>query len=339
MGTTIYKCLNCAAGIHFNPAIGKFKCDYCLSEFKEEDLLSSKPRPNIDTKHLNQYDCKSCGAQVVMEDTTTATFCYYCHNPIIIANRLEGEFLPSRMIPFKIDKKVAEKKFVEWAGSKKFLPGEFLDRSTLEKITGIYIPYWWADCHGEIDYEAEGYTIRTWRVGDIEYTERKKYKIIRNGQIDIKNVSELGFDKIEKNLLNGIGPYNESEAISFSMPYLSGFFAEKYNIDKEKVRPSLEDEVSRYYSNLISQSISGYMTVTEMKKNIDLKFDSLNYTLLPTWILTYKYGGKTHIFAVNGQTGKSYGELPLDRKKLLVTSFTIFIVISSLLLLGGGFIW
>lgn len=339
MGTASYKCLNCGAGIHFKPEIGNFKCDYCLSEFKEEELLTNNPNTNINLNQLNQYNCKSCGAQVVMEDTTTATFCYYCHNPIIIANRLEGEFMPSRMIPFKINKKTAEEKFMEWAGGKKFLPREFLDASTLEKITGVYIPYWWADCLGQFDYEGEGHRIRVWRVGDIEYTETKKYKVIRSGEIDIKNVSEIGFDKINRNLLNGIGPYNEAEAISFSMPYLSGFFAEKYNIDKDKVRPSLEEEIFSHYSNLINQSISGYMALNERKKDIDLKLNSLNYTLLPTWILTYKYRGKVYVFAVNGQTGKSYGDLPLDNKKLITTSFFIFLIVTSILLIGGGFIW
>jgi hypothetical protein len=55
--------------------------------------------------------------------------------------------------------------------------------------------------------------------------------------------------------------------------------------------------------------------------------------------LTYFYRGKTFIYAINGQTGKVHGELPVDQKKLGLTSALIAAVVLILLLLGGLFIW
>ena len=119
------------------------------------------------------YQCNSCGATVVTDDTTTATFCYYCHNPVIISHRLKGEFKPNKLIPFSIDKDSAKEKFLNWARKKKFVPNDFYSHSQLEKMTGIYLPYWWADCEVDIDYVGEGINIRVWRAGDREYTETK----------------------------------------------------------------------------------------------------------------------------------------------------------------------
>lgn len=337
MATTSYKCLGCGAGIHYKPELGKFKCDYCLNEYTEAEL-STDSKPKYAEK-LNSYHCKSCGAQVVTDETTTSTFCYYCHNPVIISHRLAGEFEPNKIIPFSIDKEKAKEYFLKWAGKKRLVPDDFTSTSQLEKITGVYLPYWWVDYKANIDYVGEGRNIRVWRVGDREYTETKKYQIVRNGEVDLNNVSEVAFTKIDKNLLNGIGPYHEKDAIPFSMPYLSGFFAEQYDLDKEKISPILKEQVDRYYNYILNENISGYNHVRTIRSKIDIKDKEWTYTLLPAWILTYIYNGRTYVFAVNGQTGKSYGELPISNRKLSIGFSAIFGITTLILLLGGWLIW
>ncbi len=355
MSTTSYKCLSCGAGLHFNPELQKFKCDYCLSEYTEQELLldaekkanieddsiteeSMNEEENID-QHLNSYTCNSCGATVVTDETTTATFCYYCHNPVIISNRLVGDFLPNKLIPFSIDKKKAQDTFLKWAGDKKFVPKDFTSTSQLEKITGMYLPYWWVDSQADVNYVGEGRNTKVWTSGGKEYTETKKYQIVRQGAMDINNVGELAFNKIDKNLLDGISPYDESATIPFSMPYLSGFFAEQYNIEKEEVEPQLKAQIDKYFDYLLNETISGYNQVSFERNDIKVDLKEWNYTLLPVWILTYKYIGKTYVFAVNGQTGKSFGELPLSNTRVFTASGIIFGTLFVALLLGGLLIW
>ena len=189
--------------------------------------------------------------------------------------------MPNKIIPFKIDKDQAKEIFLKWVGRKRFIPDDFTSSSQLEKITGIYLPSWWVDYVADVDYLGEGRNIRVWRAGDLEYTETKKYEIVRRGKIDMNNVSELAFTKINKDLLNGIGPYDESEAIPFSKPYLSGFFAEQYDLGKEKIEPSIKNQVNQYYNNLIRDSIQGYNSTRTIKNQIDIEAKSWNYTLLP----------------------------------------------------------
>lgn len=352
MAIKSYKCPNCGAGIHFKPDKQKFHCDFCLSEYTEAEIndiykeLEEEDKGKEiqedkmkEDKHLASYDCNSCGATVVTDDTTTSTFCYYCHNPVIISNRLSGGFKPKKMITFTIDKEKAQEIFLEWAKKRKFIPKEFYSDSQLEKITGIYLPYWWADCKVDVDYLGEAESIRVWKSGDREYTETKKYQIVRRGDIDINNVEELAFTKIDNDLLNGIGPYDENEAMNFSMPYLSGFFAEQYDISEEDIGPKIEEQVKRYSKSLISDTIGGYSFVKERTNNTNILSKAMNYTLLPAWILTYEYEGKTYVFAVNGQTGKSFGELPINNRKLLGVTAGIFATMSIGLLLGGMLIW
>lgn len=345
MATTSYKCPSCGAGIHYKPALKKFKCDFCLSEYAEaeiDDLYKKKEQEHAhehESEQLQSYTCNSCGAQVVTDETTTATFCYYCHNPVILSNRLEGDFRPKKMIPFSIDKEKAKASFLKWAGNKKFVPKDFTSSSQLEKITGVYLPYWWVDAKADVNYTGEGRNVRVWRSGQTEYTETTKYQIVRQGVIDLNNVGEVAFSKIDKSLLNGISPYRESEAVEFSMPYLSGFFAEQYDIEREEVTPMIEGQVNKYYSYLVNELVSGYDQVVNVNDGVDIKLEDWNYTLLPAWILTYLYNGKTYVYAVNGQTGKSFGELPLSKPRLSSAFGIIFGLTFVALLLGGLLIW
>lgn len=353
MAITSYKCPSCGAPIEFKPDLQKFSCDYCLSEYTEKEIadlyktleeekkevIQEKQVSQEKQKHLASYECNSCGAKVVTDDTTTSTFCYYCHNPVIISDRLSGSFQPKKMIPFTIDKEKAQETFLNWAGKNRFVPREFYSSSQLEKITGIYLPYWWADCKVDIDYQGEGNVNNVWQTGDTEYTETQKFNFSRKGSIDLNNVEELAFTKIDNELLNGIAPYNVNEAMKFSMPYLSGFFAEQYDIDEKDIIPKIEEQVNKYTKTLIKDTMQNFTTVKERVNNINILSKDMNYTLLPAWILTYQYNDKTYVFAVNGQTGKSFGELPLNNKKVFGVSSAIFALTSLVLLLGGILIW
>lgn len=345
-----YKCHNCGAGLSFKPELQKFKCDYCLSEYTEKEIkdlykeknkedVAIKQKNDVDAKRLATYNCNSCGACVVTDDTTTSTFCYYCHNPVIISDRLSGEFLPKKMIPFVIGKEKAQEIFLDWVSDKKYVPKEFSSNSQLEKITGIYLPYWWTDCVVDVTYEAEAENVKVWQEENQEHKETKKFKIVRKGHLDINNVEELAFTKIDEKLLNGIAPYTESAAIEFSMPYLSGFFAEQYNIDKSEISPKIDAQIKNYTNSLINDTVKNFTSVNETTNISNIISKETNYTLLPAWILTFLFEGKTYVFAVNGQTGKSFGELPVDNKKIIGVSAIIFIIVLLVLLAGGMLIW
>jgi DNA-directed RNA polymerase subunit RPC12/RpoP len=338
MATATIKCPNCGGGLSFNPDSQKSKCEYCLSEFSNLEL-SAITNAIEEKAPLLGYVCNSCGAEVVTDETTSATFCYYCHNPVLLTERLTGEFKPTRIIPFTFDKEKATASFLKWSKTKRFVPKEFYSASQLEKITGMYIPYWMADLKADIDYSGTGTKLRVWRAGNMEYTESKEYRIERQGTVDIDHVHEVAMHKINKGLINSISPYDESKAVPFSMNYLSGFFAEKYDIQKQEVQPAIEFRARQYVSILVQEEIGSYERVSLDRSGLELSIKDWDYALLPAWILTYLYQGKTFVYAVNGQTGKAYGELPVDNRKLGLTSGIIAAIILILAVVGGFFLW
>ncbi|MDX9872137.1 MAG: hypothetical protein RBT41_06935 [Clostridia bacterium] len=342
MPVASYKCPNCGGPLQFKPELQKSRCDYCLSTFTDQELdeiNQAMEEKAARESRLRGYICDSCGAEVVTEETTAAAFCYYCHSPVLLTGRLTGQFRPDKIIPFTYDRDKAVKSFLAWSKSRRYVPREFYSDSQLEKITGIYIPYWRADLKTELNYAGKGVNRRIWRVGDREYTETKEYTIQRRGSIGIDHLQEVATTKIDKGLLDSVAAYDEEKEVDFSLSYLSGFFAEKYNLEKDAVEPRIEERARKYASLLVKETIEGYQSVSLDKTELDISVREWKYTLLPVWILTYKYRNKTYIYAVNGQNGKSYGELPVDSKKLGLTSGLISALLFAVALLGGSFLW
>ena len=50
---------------------------------------------------------------------------------------------------------------------------------------------------------------------------------------------------------------------------------------------------------------------------------------MPIWLLTYQQRGKTYTYAMNGYTGKVYGELPVSRLKLALLGAVVGLLVGA----------
>lgn len=339
MSTLTYKCPNCGGGLIFDPPSQKYKCEFCLSDFSQEELEAMNQEEEADGSAVC-YTCPSCGAEVVTDSTTAATFCYYCHNPVVLSGKLQGAYEPDYVVPFVIDRKKAEEIFVQWVTRKKFVPKEFFSKKQIETMTGVYFPYWLYSCQVDGKVEAEGTKLRTWWAGNIRYTENKIYQVTRDGRLPVSDVPRNALKKADRRLSEGVFPYEMDKKEDFSMGYLSGFQAENRDMDWGEFAAEVENEVKDFASSSLKQSINGYDRVQIRHQEADIVSSDWKYALLPVWTLTYndKKKGKIYYFALNGQTGKICGELPVDYRRLAAMFAGIFFPLFILLLIGGYFI-
>lgn len=316
MSAIIYKCPNCGAGVIFDPAKQKFTCEYCSSDFEEQELIDfansqAGPAPTV------LYSCPSCGAEIITDENTAVTFCYYCHNPVVLSERLEGKYEPDLVVPFAVNRQDAITRFLDWAGKKKFVPKAYFAKEQIEKITGIYFPCWVTDCDADLDMQAHAINVRVWRSGDMEYTETKHFQVRRTGGAVFRGIINNALCKEQEQWLEYIEPYQLKDAKPYNPGYLLGFQAEKRNIEKEEYTQKVRQEVEQQAQMMIRKSVTGYTNVSSVQTQVHVKNEKWYYTLLPLWMLTYKdRSGKIYVYAMNGQTGKVSGILPLDRGKL-----------------------
>ena len=347
MSETIeHKCPCCGGSVVFDASSQKVKCPYCDSEFDVSEMTKNEGDLDIGVDDLasnggeewseqelyglSEYQCQSCGGDIYSDETTSATLCPYCGNAVVLKGRLSGVLKPDKVIPFKKTKEVALKGLEDHCGGKRFVPKKFIENNKLEEIKGLYVPFWVYDADLDANIEYEGVDERTWTSGNTEYTERKYYRVVRAGDIAFDHVPADGSSKMPDDLMESIEPFDYNEAQDFTTGYLSGYVADKYDVDQEQVRPRVRKRMAEGAADAFRSTVH-YDEVYVKNSEISAKSSNVNYVLYPVWLMNTDWNGKKFIFAMNGQTGKMVGNLPTDMLKLGGTTAGIFFGITILL--------
>lgn len=339
------KCPGCGAAIHFKPELGKFKCDYCEGEYTAEQLKDMEKinKEEVDTTNYVNYNCPDCGAEIITDENTAATFCVYCGNTSIIKNRLSGEFAPSKIIPFKMEKKKAIEAFKKLRKGRPLTPKEFVSEKNIEKIQGVYIPFWLYETEVSGTIEATATRVKSWTSGDTHYTQTDYYNVVRTGTMAYHRVPVDGSTRFDNDMMNTIEPFDYSKLIDYNHAYLSGFLAEKYDVNKEDAFKDAKTRTLNSTKQEMLNSMHGYASKTIKKNDLESTETNVEYALLPVWMVNVKYKDKYYLFAMNGESGKFIGNIPLDKKRAVmytiitfIIAFLICVLISKLIFMGGA---
>lgn len=339
------KCPGCGAAIHFKPELGKFKCDYCEGEYTAEQLKDMEKinKEEVDTTNYVNYNCPDCGAEIITDENTAATFCVYCGNTSIIKNRLSGEFAPSKIIPFKMEKKKAIEAFKRLRKGRPLTPKEFTSEKNIEKIQGVYIPFWLYETEVSGSLEATATRVKSWTSGNTHYTQTDYYNVVRTGTMEYHRVPVDGSTRFANDMMNTIEPFDYSKLIDYNHAYLSGFLAEKYDVSKEDAFVDAKNRTLNTTKQEMLNSMNGYTSKTIKKNDLESKETNVEYALLPVWMVNVKYKDKYYLFAMNGESGKFIGNIPLDKKRAVmytiitfIICFIIFTIISTIISSTGG---
>jgi len=128
-------------------------------------------------------------------------------------------------------------------------------------------------------------------------------------------------------LMESIEPFNMADAVDFQTAYLAGYLADKYDVDSDSSIERANERIKKSTADAFAKTVEGYSIVTADSTAIDLKKGRVRYALLPVWILNTTWNGQKYTFAMNGQTGKFVGDLPMDKgayKRGLLTFTALF---------------
>lgn len=328
-----YKCPCCGGKIEFDSSIQKMKCPYCDTEFEMETLrqydevLNEEKQPDDmrwDTRpgsrwqegeeaDMRIYACRSCGGQIVTEATTAATHCPFCGNPVVMINQLSGDLRPDYVIPFRLDHEAAKAAMTKHLSGKRLLPKLFKSQNHIDEIKGIYVPFWLFDAEADADIDYRATRVRTWSDRDYNYTETSHYALSRAGSLGFERVPVDGSSKMPNDLMESIEPFDFSGAVDFQTAYLSGYLADRYDEDAAQSIDRANARIKRSTEQAFRSTVRGYNTVTVTNSSVRLTNGEAKYALYPVWLLNTTWRGEKYIFAMNGQTGKFVGNLPVDR--------------------------
>ena len=350
-----YKCPCCGGAIAFDPHAQKMKCPYCDTEYEMDALRDMDTALNEDgkdsmhwniaggeqwqaneTAHMRVYACQSCGGEIIGDENTGAISCPYCGNPVVMLGTFAGDLRPDLVVPFKLDKKAAKEALSRHLTGKKLLPRVFQSQNHIDEIRGVYIPFWLFDTEADAHLRFKGTRVHAWSDSDFDYTETEYYSVVRGGSLSYTGIPVDGASKILNDLTESLEPYDLTEAVDFQTAYLAGYLADKYDVPKENCIERANERIRQTTERVIRQETCGeYSSVTLESSSIRFQNGRVRYVLLPAWILNTSWNGQNYQFAMNGQTGKFVGNLPMDKGaywkyKLLYTG--IFALISLLVL-------
>ena len=337
-----HKCPNCGSKILFVPALGKWKCDNCNGEFDLEELKkhnnasseeNNDKKSEVDDTNYVEYHCKDCGAGIIADENTASTFCVYCGNTAILKSKLSGKFAPSKIIPFKKSKEEAIEAFKNISKGRPLMPRLFNKNENIEKISGVYIPFWLFSVKSKGDIKVNAKKIKTWVSGNYTYTQTDTYEVDRSANMYYDMIPFDGSTRFDDDLMNTIEPFDYKEMVEYNHAYLSGFLAEKYDVESTQGEQIIKDRSEETTKNKLLNSITGYTTKTITNSNFETNIDKVEYVLLPVWIVNVKYKDKYYTFAMNAQTGEFVGDIPTSKARAIIFGSIIFIAIFLLIAL------
>ena len=345
---TNYQCPACTGPLQFAGNSGKLECEYCGSSFtvqeiealfeeKEDAAIEAAAEAaaeeaaeieeqidsdgeyetsgdywDLEGEGLKAYNCPSCGAELILDETTAATSCPYCGNPSIIPGVFSQTLKPDCLIPFKLSKDDAVRALKNYYKGKKLLPKAFADQNHIEEIKGVYVPFWLFDGQADADMQFHGTRVYTSIRGDYQFTTTEHYRVRRAGTVDFNMIPVDASSKMPDNHMDAVEPFDYSEMVDFSTAYLPGYMANKYDVSVEECAKRADERAINSAVSMVQQTASGYATCVLEAKRVNVRRGGVKYALLPVWMLSTRWRGQNYLFAMNGQTGKLIGDLPVD---------------------------
>lgn len=348
-----YNCKNCGAELYWDSNANCLKCEYCDAEYqasefdieegegqaKEAEDEHVKATDESESEDLVVYQCSHCGAEIITARSTVATTCAYCGRAIAMTSKMVNEFKPDVVIPFSCDEEQAKEIYRKYVHSSFLVPKDFRTDKTIKKIRGVYVPYWLHSFIERASVQVHGENTSSSRSGDDKIVEHHMYHIDIDAQGRFTNIPTDGLKNLDNTLMDAIEPFNYEHLETFNPAYMAGFYAEEYNDDKEETMSRATNRATEAMRSEALRAAGVYQSKRINNFSTSIKEKDSKYAMMPVWLLHVEYKAKDYLFAINGQTGKIAGKMPISVGKSVLSIVATFLgsfLLAMLIQLVGG---
>lgn len=349
--------------VEANLKTGKLKCNYCQKEFEsnsvqkiEDNVFNVKGKiissgaADID-KNLSDIitiKCENCGAEIIIDPNSINDLkCHWCQGSLSINSKINNGMIPDMILPFKISKEDAYnrmKKFIRRRSL--FTESLFKKEFTIERVNGVYFPYFIVDGNRHIKAIGKG----EHKIKPSERINHKEkdmlrfdtYKIVKEFDIAIKNLPIEAywtsiFNSYRDNtaiIINSILPFDTDNCVPFQASYLKGYSAEKRDVNTSEIENTVYNHFNDIAMNYLKEDIPFYDNSVEFPEiHIEEVGSQWISAYLPVWLYSYvDKNRKYHYVAVNARTGETRGSAPFKEKTMKVCLFIMCFIIFVLLI-------
>lgn len=343
-----YPCSSCGAELEFNTEQAQLKCNYCgyqevissdrVVEEKcfNEQLNSDRIKLKTLSETALEVSCSDCGANIIFEPPQVAGNCPFCAANIVTQPKLaEPIITPEAVIPFTIGRKKVSKNLQQWLSKHWFVPNELKKLAQLEKIQGVYLPFWTYDADTATYYRGERGITECDEDEDGSSSNCTTNWSPVSGQVVrfFDDILVSGTNLIERDRLGKLEPWHLQESLKpYNPSYLAGFEAQRSQIDLEDGFEIAKNIMACQIREDVEKDIGGdEQRIHHLSTSYNAT--TFKHILLPVWLTSYRYRNKQYQVIINGYTGKIKGDRPLSNFKIVCTVLACIALVGLIIFL------
>jgi DNA-directed RNA polymerase subunit RPC12/RpoP len=336
-----FPCQQCGGALAWDASKRAMQCPFC----GHQQQMPVQPDRQIDEIPIEEgyqraakglgvpvstINCKDCGATVNVSEGERTTKCAFCGSHQVLQVETDASAIrPESLVPFTIDKKVANDRFAAWMADLWFRPNDLKKMAKVQEMGGVYVPFWTFDAHVHSQWTAEaGYY----------YYETEEYTSYENGESvtrsrqvqrtrwesawgrrddDYDDTLVCASKGLPSELVEKFTTFNTKLLVPYGPQYLAGWKAEAYAIDLQNAHNMGRQKMASQQEARCGRDVPGD-THRSLVVNNTFTRETFKHVLLPVWIAAYRYNDKPYRFLVNGQTGEVTGEAPYSFWKIFL---------------------
>ena len=345
-----HACAACGAQAEWNPARGTLVCAFCGTEapftvdpetgaFVEHDLVKAlREIPSADRGWLAEkrtVQCQSCKAVSVFDTARTGQNCDFCGSPALLDYlEIKAPIRPQGVLPFKVDQGAVREQMRQWFRGRWLAPSNLGDKALVDRVHGVYVPYWTFDAHVVCPWQAEAghyyYTSETLprqpgQNADAPGAARPLGTGLGRDPALLRRRADPRDAGLRHDLLKQIEPFATAELVPYDTAFLSGFVVEHYQIVLVDAAARSQDAMADQLRSMASALVPGD---TQRNLRIQPVFSgrTFKHILVPVWVLAFTFRAKIYQVLVNGHSGTMAGDYPLSRWKVFFLIVVMLIV-------------
>ena len=346
-----YPCAACGAQAQWNPAKQLLVCPFCgmstpfaIDEASgavvELDLVAAlRELPENERgwdAARRTVQCQSCKAVTVFNPERVGQNCDFCGSPKLVDYaEIKAPIRPRALLPFKISEPDVREQMRSWYASKWLAPSALKSRAMVDRVHGVYIPYWTFDAQAVCPWTADAghyyYETETYRDNKGQrQTRQVRHTRWEPASGEVRHFFDdepvPGTHGLPHGLLKEIEPFPAADLVAYDVAYLSGFVVEHYQVVLVDAAQNSQAAMQRQLHEMCAAAVPGD-TYRNLEIHPVFSGQTFKHILVPVWVLAYVFGGRTFQLIANGCTGKMAGEYPKSWWKVALLIVAILIVV------------
>ncbi len=335
-----FRCAACAGQVRYDPQAAQQRCEHCgtvqevtqaraISERHERSL--ERVLPTADAQRwasaTHALSCSQCGASSVLPGTHLTTTCAFCGaDHLIVSPQTADVLVPQGLLAMGMEEAGARQRLRDWARGSPFTPRDLAPAVERMALRPVYVPAWSFDTTVCARWTAQV------KVGEDRWERREGEKILFFNDLLVPGTRALSADT-----LRAVQPFDLGSLLLFDERLLAGWPALLPDRSLADASIGARGEMARRVQGEVEVRVLAEKEARDIKvipiSHTDQTYRSL---LLPLWVGTLTYRGKTFPVYVNGQSGAVCGQKPRDTGRVALALIAAVVV---LLLLASALLW